>query len=651
MSSFRVEDLFLHGSLEALAASIRHSRVVWVCSRPDEDSNTYRAVLWLLDLGTRHPPEALTSPDLHATAPALSPDGTRVAFLGRRDDDRSQQLHVIDAAGGEARRITHIDRESLTGIEDWSPDGKRLLVGVSVPFAEDDRDDPDQPDDERPIVARIEPYKLDGTGPLVGKRRHLRAVDVETGQIAKVTHGDHDVSTGRWSPDGRRLAFVRTREGRQRHLRDLWIADADGSGARCITRDFAMPGTPRWSPDGRRIAFGGSRTPGDSISRLWLLDVDDGTPRPATGDDLHLEGDEIVWHPAGDRIAVVASVRGMQEIAVVHVDDGRLRPFARRLRQVQALAASRDGLVYASTTMRWPVELRACSWDDDAGRRLTSVNRAWASRRDRPRVSVRRFAVPDGDGGTERIDAWILRPADGGEGPFPVLMDMHGGPQTAVMVDFPNHVYWYALCAKGWMVVAPNTVGSSGYGTDFARRLRGRWGELDLPQYLAILDTLRREGLADHRVACAGKSYGGFLSAWAVGHSAAFRAAVISAPVANVESHAGTSDTGYYVSPYAMDAEIDEDRARYRRLSPVAHCAGTSCATLLLQGQDDQRCPVGQSEELFATLVRHAQGPCTMVVYPKGSHGMAATGNPRHRVDYHQRIVDWLTAHVANAEP
>lgn len=655
MQSFRVEDLYLHCSIEGIKASARHQRVVYVCSRPDEGSNAYRSVLWLLDLETRNPPRALTSFDAQASSPALSPDGDSVAFLSKRGDDQSQQIYVIGIDGGEARRVTQADRESLSSIDGWSSDGKRLLVTVSVPFAEDERDDPGQPEGERPVVARIMPYKQDGSGSIVGKRKHLRAVDVDTGAFSNITDGDYDVSAARWSSDGKRLAYVRSREDTQRHLRDLWIADADGGGARRVTRNLASVEAPQWSPDGRSIAFGGSRTAGDSLSHLWVLDVDgsgvDGSdPRMPAGEDLQLEGSHIAWHPSGERIAVVASARGMLDIAVVHVDDGTVRHAERRLRHVLSLGASQETLVYAAATMRWPVELHASTWDGEDERRITSANRDWASRRDRPRVSLRSFTVPDGGGGTEEIDAWILRPAGDGEGPFPLLMDMHGGPQTVAMIDFPNHVYWYALCSKGWMIVAPNAVGSAGYGDDFAKRLRGRWGELDLPQYLAILDTLRREGLADHRVACAGKSYGGFLSAWAVGNSNAFRAAVVSAPVANVESHTGTSDTGYYVTPYAMGAEIDEDRERYQRLSPVEYCNEVACATLLLQGQDDQRCPVGQSEELFASLVRHSRMPCTLVVYPGGSHDMAASGNPKHRVDYHQRIVDWVSTHAGEAD-
>jgi dipeptidyl aminopeptidase/acylaminoacyl peptidase len=236
-----------------------------------------------------------------------------------------------------------------------------------------------------------------------------------------------------------------------------------------------------------------------------------------------------------------------------------------------------------------------------------------------------------------------------GDGPFPLLLDFHGGPQSVAQIDFSSHVYWYELCSKGWAVLAPNAVGSSGYGQACAERLNGRYGELDLPQHLSIIDTLQSEGLADDRIACTGKSYGGFLTAWAIGRTSRFKAAVISAPITNHESHFGTSDTGFYVTPYGMGGEPADMQERYDRLAPIHHAHEVTTPTLLLQGDDDQRCPLGQTEEMFAALVRRSDAPCTMVVYPGGSHALASTGKPSHRVDYHRRIVRWLERWVAKA--
>jgi dipeptidyl aminopeptidase/acylaminoacyl peptidase len=174
------------------------------------------------------------------------------------------------------------------------------------------------------------------------------------------------------------------------------------------------------------------------------------------------------------------------------------------------------------------------------------------------------------------------------------------------------------------------------------RRIKNRWGELDLPQHLSAIKTLQGEGIADDRLAIYGKSYGGYLAAWAITQSDAFKAAVVSAPVSNIESHFGTSDSGFYVTPYAMCGEPFVDRSKARELSPLNHMHEARTPTLILQGADDQRCPVGQAEEVFTTLMRSSDVAVEMVLYPGESHHLAEEGTPSFRVDYVSRVVEWV---------
>ena len=263
--------------------------------------------------------------------------------------------------------------------------------------------------------------------------------------------------------------------------------------------------------------------------------------------------------------------------------------------------------------------------------------------------------MTDGKGGSEEVEAWLLLPAEGeghGDGPWPLLVDMHGGPHSPSLSPprgrmrglrrpasrFPLPASRFPLPAStAWrpraggfqrphLLVPAALARLGGAGTE--RRGLGQLrprvrapparplGELDLPQYEAIIRTLQDEGIADDRLACAGKSYGGFLAAWAIGHCDLFRAAAVAAPIANIESHMGTSDTGYYVTPYAMAREPEEDHDRYYRLSPITACDNATAATLILQGENDGRCPRGQSEELFAHLIRCTDAPAELVVYP-----------------------------------
>ncbi len=207
--------------------------------------------------------------------------------------------------------------------------------------------------------------------------------------------------------------------------------------------------------------------------------------------------------------------------------------------------------------------------------------------------------------------------------------------------------YAYVLAARGWAVLALNPHGSGSYGRAFAHAIRGRWGEHDLPEQLAAVDALVGEGVADpERLAVAGYSYGGYMTAWTIGHTDRFRAAVVGAPVTNLESFHGTSDIGLWFGSFEMGGDLVGHRATYRRLSPVHAADRVTTPTLILHGEADDRCPIGQGEEFFAALVAAGKAPAELVRYPGQSHLFPGTGRPSHRVDFNRRVVEWVERHT-----
>jgi dipeptidyl aminopeptidase/acylaminoacyl peptidase len=132
------------------------------------------------------------------------------------------------------------------------------------------------------------------------------------------------------------------------------------------------------------------------------------------------------------------------------------------------------------------------------------------------------------------------------------------------------------------------------------------------------------------------------MAAWAMGTSDRFRAAVVIAPVGNLETHFGTSDSGYYADEYSMKARPGESDV-YQRLSPIGKIGNVKAPTLFLQGQDDERCPVCQTEELFVNIMRRTQTPTELVLYPGVGHMFTSTGKPSFRRDAFARILDWLS--------
>ena len=141
------------------------------------------------------------------------------------------------------------------------------------------------------------------------------------------------------------------------------------------------------------------------------------------------------------------------------------------------------------------------------------------------------------------------------------------------------------------------------------------------------------------------------MTSWTIGHSDRFKAAVVGAPVVDQESFHGTSDIGLWFAPWELNAEYPRDRETLRRFSPLTYVDRITTPTLILHGEADDRCPIGQGEQLFGALIACGKVKTEFVRYPGGSHLFIVSGRPSHRVDFTQRVIDWVCAHTANARP
>lgn len=648
---FRIDDLYLHRKITELHCTRGHEAIAACTVRSiDRQSDRYTSCIWghALDGSWKR---QLTHGPGHDKSPRWSPAGDGLAFISDRSG--TSQVHVMPRDGGEAMQLGRLDG-AVSDVR-WAPDGRALVVTAAVAVEPDwcgERAAGRKPRDRGPATAEVAwklPYKSDGMGYMLAREIHLFSLDAQSGESRQLTDGPFDVMGFAFSPDGKRIAYVRTREGRFAHRTDLWLCDADGSGACRVTDGLAMVLQPSWSPDGRWVAFAGAMAEGDAQENLWLLEAATGKLRQLGDASLNV-ADPLSLHWDADSAGLVFAQahRGRHRAVRLHLGRGKLDVLVDGDIQFGAFAAAGSKLAYTAEHPAQPSELHACEHDGSGQRQLSEFN-AWWKDRTPIQAEAREFEVPDGEGGTETVEGWLLR-AEGEDGPMPVLADVHGGPASYALLDFDTNVFWQVLCARGWAVLALNAVGSSSYGRAFCDRLLGRWGELDLPQHVAALEQLRKEGLSDGRLAISGKSYGGYLGAWAISHCDLFRAAVVMAPVGNIETHYGTSDGGYYADPLYMGSGKTFDRGLARRLSPLQHIDKARTPTLFLQGKEDERCPKCQAEELFVSLMCAGDTPAELVLYPGEGHTFLGEGTPSVRADAAQRIVDWLAEHIGQAQ-
>ena len=642
---FTVDDLYRHIKASEIDFAPDGTEVACTFRSVSRGADNYRYAIWSVPLDGR-PPRQLTngSGDTDNT-PHWSGDGASLAFVSNRSG--TTQIHTLARDGGEAAQVSYFDG----GVSDfvWSPDGKSMAVAAAISV------DADLRGARPPTGATVKtspaelawklPYKSNGVGFKLGREIRLFWLDLATGKHVQLTDGAFDVLGFAISPDGRYLAYSRTREGRFAHCTELWLYDIQGREHRALVQHLSTVETPVWSPDGRWIAFTGAAKEGEGQTTLWLHDMATGQTALFKDDSIEIAaGTTPSWTENSDGILFSEAHRGRHRIVAGSLQDRSMKTLVAGDRQFGAVACCKGQLVYSVESPMLPSELWTCSSGEGAERQLTDMNPWWRERTE-IRAEVRSFEVPDGKGGSESIEGWLLRPADA-QGPGPLLNDVHGGPASYVLLDFDTNVFWQALCSKGWSVLALNAVGSSSYGREFCDRLIGHWGEYDLPQQLAAVASLQDAGICDGKVAISGKSYGGFLSAWAIGHTEQFCAAVVMAPVSNIETHYGTSDGGYYADPFYLGTAPRLNRELARKLSPLQFVERSTTPTLFMQGKDDERCPKSQSEEMFVSLMCAGDTPTELVLYPGENHAFLGEGKPSCRADASNRIVDWISLHA-----
>jgi dipeptidyl aminopeptidase/acylaminoacyl peptidase len=295
-----------------------------------------------------------------------------------------------------------------------------------------------------------------------------------------------------------------------------------------------------------------------------------------------------------------------------------------------------DGFVVARSSATRPPEIALV--DGTSDRVLASTRHAGHDAMARHLGACESLSWEAPDGLT--IEGLLMTPP--GDGPFPLILDVHGGPVGATTDRWPSVSSWLLL-AEGYAILAPNPRGSSGRGRAFAEGVVGDMGGADALDDLAGVDALVARGRVDpSRIAVAGGSYGGFMAAWLPTIDGRFRAAVAISPVTDWYSEHFNSSLIDWVGDF-LRAIPEEPGGEHHSRSPVMAGARLRTPTLLTAGLRDRATPPGQAIEMYRAL--RAQGvPAEVAVYPEEGHGVSSLPA---RIDLMTRVVTWLRRHTS----
>jgi len=472
---------------------------------------------------------------------------------------------------------------------------------------------------------------------------------MEGGATQQLTQGQQDHNSAlEWLPDssGLLLSINIKNDINKPWDTDIVKLDLKTQQLEVLTTQLGPDAMPRVSPNGQRIAWIGHEDKPSPFHeyQLYTAELDGSDIRElTTHHDLSVL--DFAWHPDAQRYFVQYENRGKSSLALLS-NDGSLGLLTDELSgweldqpYVQGQFSTGAGVVaFTQGNSTTPTELAVI---DNQGKvkTLTDLNRTLhesvnfsAAQEYRVRSSFDQ----------REIQYWIMLPPNFDPTlSYPMMLQIHGGPWAAYGPQFAANNQLYA--AAGYVVVYGNPRGSTGYGADFAHTIDHDFPSRDYDDLMDIVDATLAKGFVDEKqLYVFGGSGGGTLTAWIVGKTDRFRAAVAVNPVINWTSLVLTSDLNKLMTSDWLAERPWDDPMDYWSYSPLSLVGNVTTATMLMTGEDDWRTPIWEAEQYFNAL--QIRGVDTALIrVPGASHQIEY--RPSQLIAKVNAILAWFKKH------
>jgi acylaminoacyl-peptidase len=609
-----------------------------------------RANLWIVDSegqGAR----PLTTGAANDGGATWSPDGKRIAWIAA--EDGKSQIFVRWMATGQSAAITHLT-QSPRGLS-FSPDGKWIAFTMRVPA-------PDAPLAQMPappkgaewapparVVDRVI-YRMDGGGYIDPGYTHVFVVAADGGAARQITEGRHNfMGTPAWTRDSRSVIVSSNLDENWEYEpleNELYRVDVDSGAMARLTERKGPDSGAVVSPDGKRVAWLGFDDNGKPYqgSHVYVMDLAGGKPRALTP-DFDYDAEELFWD--GNRgLYFHYDDQGTTKIGWVGADGGKVSVVADDFggtamgRPYSGGAMSSEGgrVAYTRGTEYRAADV-AIVERGGKPRVLTDLNANLLGHKALAKVEEMRVRS-SADG--REVEAWIVRPPDfDASKKYPLMLEIHGGPFANYGPRFAPEIQLYA--AHGYIVVYSNPRGSTSYGSEFANLIQNAYPSKDYDDLMSVVDAVIAKGSVDtDNLFVTGGSGGGVLTAWIVGHTDRFRAAVVAKPVINWYSFALTSDLYTLFSRYWFPGPPWEQQQNYMERSPITYVGNVKTPTMMITGEDDHRTPSSEAEQFYQALkLRHVD--TALLRIPGASHEINT--RPSNMLAQVLNTIGWFDRH------
>ena len=650
---FRPTDVFELENASDPQLSPDGKQVVYVRVWRDVMADRTRSNLWLVDVdGERH--RALTSGKRNDSAPRWSPDGRRLLYVSRDEDGKAQVfLRWMDT--GETAQLTHLTRGPSEPV--WSPDGKWIAFTMFVPEKKKSPirmpDKPKGAEWAKPPKYIDRPlYRSDGAGYREEGSRQIFVLSAEGGTPRQITEGPYPNPARRggrisWTADSRAIIFSANREKDWEYEpleTELYRVDVQTKRVTRLTSRKGPDTNPAVSPDGKKIAYLGfdDKRQWYQVTQLYVMNADGSGARALTG-ELDRSVSRPVWADDGSGVYFRYDDRGVTKIGFVTLD-GEIETVASdvggtsmgRPYSSGSFSAAAGKVAFTWTDPQHPAEVAVTERGAGGRRLLTDLNGDL--------LAYKKLAAAEElecrSGYDQRpIQAWILKPPDfDASKKYPLILEIHGGPVANYGPRFSAEMQLYA--AAGYLVLYANPRGSNSYGEEFGNLIQNNYPGQDYDDLMAAVDAAVAKGYVDpERLYVTGGSGGGVLTAWIVGKTDRFRAAVSAKPVINWYSWVLTSDHYVYFARYWFPGPPWEHMEHYMKRSPISLVGNVKTPTMVLTGEEDYRTPISESEQYYQAL-KLRKVPAALVRVPGASHNIAA--RPSRLIAKTAAVMEWF---------
>ena len=617
--------------------------IIFVRRWVDEKKDRYTGNLWIVDSEGQRVRE-LTHGTWSDSSPVWSPCGKKIAFLSDRSG--STQIHIMWLDTRETAQLTHLNN-SPSSLR-WSLDGQKIAFTMFIR----DRDPilkvqlPQRPQGAEwaksaIIIDRLS-WRRDGRGPVPKGYSHIYTIDARIGGTPqKVTTGDYSHSDPQWGPNGEKIYFSAIRKPDAEYLHgdtEIYSVDLETLDITPLTTRKGPDRGAEISPNGKWIAYTGydDKEYTSHLSDLYLMDLK-GQNKRLLGKDFPNSPYSATWAQDNSGLYYLMAEKGVANIYFISLD-GKIDKITQGNHYLSGLSMADNGQIASTrSTYHRPGYLVTFNLrEPEQMRELVDVNQDVLEGVKLGEAEEMWFKSPDG----LDLQGWLIKPAEFEEGKkYPMLLWIHGGPWAMYSVRF--NWAWQNFAANGYAVLYMNPRGSTGYGQDFVNGIQYSYPGKDLDDLMAGVDEAISKGFIDEdNLFVCGGSGGGVLTAWIVGHTDRFTAAVSMRPVINWHSFVGTTDGASWYRQFKKYPW--EDPMEYAVRSPLHYVDNVTTPTMVMTGEADLRTPISQSEEYYRAL-KMLKKDTLLVRMPNEYHGWR---RPSHRLMQQLYLMSWFEKYM-----